>query len=58
MIGLIIMLILLGAVLYIVQLLPIDHTIQQVIRVIAVVAMVIYVLQFFFYGGGDVRIPR
>lgn len=45
MIELVIMLIILGAALYIISLLPIDGTVKQIIYVIIVVALVIYLLR-------------
>lgn len=45
MIELLIMLIIIGAVLYVVSLLPIDATIKQIIYVIAIVAIAIYALR-------------
>jgi hypothetical protein len=44
-IALLIALIVIGAVLYIVTLLPIDATIKRVIQVIAIVAVVIWLLE-------------
>jgi len=58
MIGLIIVLIVIGALLYIAQLLPIDETVKRIIYVVAVVAIVLYLLQFFLGGGGDIRLPH
>jgi hypothetical protein len=45
MIGLIIMLIIVGAALYLMRLLPIDQTMKTVITVVVIVAAVIYVLR-------------
>lgn len=45
MIELLIALVIIGAVIYLIQLLPIDGMIKQVIVVIAVVAVVIYALR-------------
>ena len=45
MISLIIMLIIVGALLYLLRLLPIDATMRTVIYVVVVVAMAIYVLR-------------
>lgn len=44
-ISLLILLIVLGAVLYIVTLLPIDATIKRIIQVVAVVVIAIYLLR-------------
>jgi hypothetical protein len=46
MIQLLISLIVLGAVLYVVQRLPIDETIKMLIKVVAIVAILIYALKF------------
>jgi hypothetical protein len=46
-VSLLIALIVIGAILYIVTLLPIDGTIKRVIQVIAIVAIVIWLLQRF-----------
>jgi hypothetical protein len=45
MIELLIALIIVGALLYLVQLIPIDATIKRVIQVIVIVAVAIYVLR-------------
>lgn len=50
MIELLIILIVLGAGLYILQLLPIDGTIKTVITVVAIVAVVIWLLRTFAPG--------
>jgi hypothetical protein len=47
MIELLIILIVLGAGLYLVELLPIDGTIRRIIQVVAIVAVVIYLLRTF-----------
>jgi membrane protein implicated in regulation of membrane protease activity len=46
-VSLLVMLIIVGAVLYIVSLLPIDPTIKKVIQVVAIVAIAIWVLREF-----------
>ena len=46
-IQLLIVLIVFGAVLYIVGLLPIDATVKRIIQVVAIVALVIWLLQRF-----------
>lgn len=48
-IHLLIVLIVFGAVLYIVGLLPIDGTVKRIIQVVAIVALVIWLLRS--YGG-------
>jgi len=45
MIELLIALIIIGAILYVIQLLPIDGVIKQVIYVVAIVIVLIYVLR-------------
>ena len=50
MIGILIFLILIGAVLYIVQLLPIDATIKKIIYVVVIVFIAIYALQMLSPG--------
>lgn len=45
MVSLLILLIVLGAVLYIVTLLPIDATIKRIIQMVAVVVIAIYLLR-------------
>ena len=52
MISLIIALLVLGLVLYVVNLLPIDGTIKQIIQAVAIVAIVIWVIQTFMGGRG------
>lgn len=46
-IPLLIALIIIGAILYIVSLLPIDGTIKRIIQVVAIVALVIWLLRAF-----------
>lgn len=46
-IHLLIVLIVLGAVLYVVSLLPIDGTVKRIIQVVAIVALVIWLLKTF-----------
>jgi len=45
MINLIILLIVIGAALYLIQFVPIDATIKRIIQVIVIVAAIIYVLR-------------
>ena len=49
MINLIIVLILIGALLYVMTLLPIDGTIKAIIQVVCIVAVIIWLLRT--YGG-------
>lgn len=51
MISLLISLIILGALLYIVELLPIDGTIKRIIQVVAIVCIAIWALQMLGYGA-------
>ena len=53
-VSLIIALIVVGLLVYLVDLLPIDGTFKQIIRVVAIVGFVIYLLEFFFGGGVNV----
>ncbi len=53
---LIIYLIILGAVLYVVSILPIDSVIKQVIRVLVVVVVCIYILQILLGHGAPFRL--
>lgn len=57
MISLIVMLVIIGALLYVVSLLPIDPTIKTIINVIVAIAAFIYVLQAFgLYSGPSLRL--
>lgn len=46
-ISLLVALIIVGAILYVVTLLPIDNTVKRIIQVVAIVAIVIWLLQRF-----------
>jgi heme A synthase len=48
MLHLLISLVILGAILYLIDLIPMDATIRRVIQVLAVVFVIIYVLQILF----------
>ena len=50
MIQVLISLVLLGLLLYVVDLLPIDATIKKIIKAVAIVIVVIWILGFFFPG--------
>ena len=50
-ISLLILLIIVGSVLYIVQMLPIDATIKRIIHIVFVVVVLIYLLQLLGGGG-------
>lgn len=52
MLDLIIALIILGALLYIVRLLPIDATIKVIINVVAIVLVCVWILRSFGHMGG------
>jgi len=55
-ISLIIALIILGLLLYVVKLLPIDGTVKQIISAVVVVAIVIWLLRAVVGFGGDIRL--
>jgi hypothetical protein len=56
-ISLLVVLVVFGAVLYIVQLLPIDGTIKRIIGVVVVVVLLLYVLQAFgLISGTGIRL--
>ncbi len=57
-ISLVIYLIVLGAVLYIVSLLPIDATIKKIINVVVILVVLLYVLQMFVGDLPNLRIGR
>ena len=46
-VGIIITLIVVGLLLYLVELIPMDGTIKQIIRIIVIIAVVIWLLQVF-----------
>ena len=48
---LVIALVILGAILYILSLLPIDGTVKRIINVIVVVVLVVWLLMWFVGGG-------
>jgi hypothetical protein len=58
MIALIIFLIIVGALLYIVNLLPIDATIKKIIYIIVIVVIAIYALQMLPAYLPGMRFPR
>jgi hypothetical protein len=56
-IGLIIILIVVGAVLYLIeQLLPIDPSIKLIIRVVIIVVLLLWLVRVFL--GGSILLPR
>lgn len=50
-ISLIITLIIIGVALYLINLLPMDATIKQIVRVLVILAALLYVLRAFGYGS-------
>ena len=46
-IGIIVTLVVIGLVLYLIDLIPMDHTIKQIIRIIVIIGVVIWLLQTF-----------
>ena len=55
-IGILIFLIVIGLVLYVLQLLPIDATIKRIIYIVLVVFIVIYLLQLLVGVGPVIRL--
>jgi hypothetical protein len=49
--ALVIALIIIGVVLYLITLIPMDDTIKQIIRVVVIVAVLIWLVSVFFGGG-------
>jgi uncharacterized membrane protein YGL010W len=58
MLQLLIGLIVLGAILYILTMLPIDATIKRIIQVIVIVFVIVWLLQFFWPMLGGLGTPR
>lgn len=54
--SILILLIVLGVVLYLVQLIPMDSTVKQIVLVLAIAIIVIYLLQILLGGGGVMRL--
>jgi len=63
-ISIIVYLVVIGLVLYLIELIPMDRTIKQIIRVIVIIAVVIWLLQAFgligslsnlFHSGPPIR---
>jgi hypothetical protein len=50
-VGIIITLVVIGLLLYLVELIPMDRTIKQIIRIIVIIAVVIWLLQAFGLMG-------
>lgn len=57
-ISLVIFLIVVGLLLWLVSLLPIDATIQKIIHVVVIICVVLYILQLFVGPMGDIHIGR
>ena len=58
MIGLILALVVVGVALYLLQLIPMDATVKQIIRVLIILVLVIWVLSFFgAFTGGWTHLP-
>ncbi len=57
-ITLVIYLVVVGAILYIVSLLPIDGTIKKIINVVVVLVILLYVLQIFLGDLPTLRLGR
>lgn len=49
--SLIIALIIIGVVLYLMTLIPMDETIKQIIRIVVIVAVLLWLISVFFGGG-------
>jgi hypothetical protein len=55
-VGIIITLVVIGLLLYLVELIPMDRTIKQIIRIIVIIAVVIWLLQTFGLLGSVTNI--
>lgn len=55
--GLLIALVLFGAMLYLLELIPMDATVRQVVRVVAIIVLILWVLQVLFGAGLGVHGP-
>jgi hypothetical protein len=55
--SLLVALVILGAVLYIISLLPIDATIKRIIHVVAILLVVLYILQAFGFVAPHGKLP-
>lgn len=53
-VGIVVLLLVIGAILYIISLLPIDVTIKRIIYVVVVIVVLIYVLQQFGLISGSI----
>ncbi len=57
-ISIIITLVVLGLILWLVTLLPIDATIQRIIHIVAIICVVLWLLQIFVGPLGDIHVGR
>ena len=57
-IQLVIYLVVLGLVLYVISILPIDGTIKRIIHVVVIIAVVLWLLQVVIGGGHTLHIGR
>lgn len=55
--SLLIVLIIVGAALYIVSIIPMDARVKQIITVLVIVVVAIYALQLLFGASGVIRVP-
>lgn len=55
-IGLVIFLVLIGVLLYLVSLIPMDDRIRQIIYVLGVLALALWLLRSFVGSGADIRL--
>ena len=58
MISLIITLVVVGLLLWLISLIPMDATIHTIIRVVVIICVVFYLLQAFGVLGRDLPVPR
>ncbi len=57
-ISLVITLIIVGAVLYVISLLPIDGTVKKIINIVVILVILLWILQMFVGGIGDIHVGR
>jgi len=59
MISILVGLIIIGVVLYLITLIPMDAAIQQIIRIVVIVGVILWLLSTFFGGGPAIgHFPR
>lgn len=56
-VSLLVTLIVVGVVLYLLQLIPLDETIKKVIRVIVIAFVIIWAIRVFLGSAADISIP-